>query len=58
MTGLGVSSVLFNLINTNFMKSYTDAKNYLPTFIMAAVTAVLAALCMILISRHLKKVNS
>jgi len=58
MTGLGVSSVLFNLINTNFMKSYTDAKNYLPTFIMAAATAACAALCMILISRHLKKLKA
>ncbi|MDR3278465.1 MAG: MFS transporter [Oscillospiraceae bacterium] len=53
MMGLGVSSVLFNWISGAFLKSAPT-----PTFIMAAVTAALAAGCMLVINVHLKKMKA
>jgi OFA family oxalate/formate antiporter-like MFS transporter len=52
MMGLGVSSVFFNMISNTILK-----KNPVPTFIMGGVTAVLAALCMLVISRYLARVK-
>ncbi|MDR0812646.1 MAG: MFS transporter [Oscillospiraceae bacterium] len=57
MLGLGISSVLFNFINDNLLKAYVDAKNYAPTFIMGAATAILAAACMLIINVYLKRMK-
>ncbi|MDR1217275.1 MAG: MFS transporter [Oscillospiraceae bacterium] len=52
MMGLGVSSVFFNMISNTVLK-----RNPIPTFIMGGVTAVLAAVCMLVISRYLAKIK-
>ncbi|MDR0838888.1 MAG: MFS transporter [Oscillospiraceae bacterium] len=52
MMGLGVSSVLFNWISGTFLKSAP-----IPTFIMAAVTAVLAAVTMLIVNVYLKRMK-
>jgi OFA family oxalate/formate antiporter-like MFS transporter len=52
MMGLGVSSVFFNMISNTVLKS-----DPIPTFIMGGATAVLAAVCMLVISRYLNKIK-
>lgn len=50
MLALGFSSIFFNWISTTFLKS-----DPVPTFIMAAITAVVPVLLMYIISRYQKK---
>ncbi|MDR2665629.1 MAG: MFS transporter [Oscillospiraceae bacterium] len=52
MMGLGVSSVFFNMISNTVLK-----RDPIPTFIMGGVTAVLAAVCMLVIGRYLAKIK-
>jgi OFA family oxalate/formate antiporter-like MFS transporter len=52
MMGLGVSSVFFNLVSQRILHG-----DPVPTFIMGGVTAVLAAVCMLVISRYLAKIK-
>jgi OFA family oxalate/formate antiporter-like MFS transporter len=52
MMGLGVSSVVFNSISQKLLHGASA-----PTFAMAAVTAVLAAGCMLVINVNLKKLR-
>lgn len=49
MLALGFSSIFFNAISANILKS-----DPVPTFIMGAVTAVISALLMVLITRYQK----
>jgi OFA family oxalate/formate antiporter-like MFS transporter len=53
MMGLGVSSIVFNMISTKLL-----GQNPVPSFIMGGVTAVLAAVCMLIISAYLKKMKT
>jgi OFA family oxalate/formate antiporter-like MFS transporter len=53
MMGLGVSSIVFNFISQKLLRGAP-----VPTFIMGAATAVLAAATMLVISSHLKKTRS
>ncbi len=50
MLALGFSSIFFNWISTTFLKS-----DPVPTFIMAAITAVVPVFLMYIISRYQKK---
>lgn len=50
MLALGFSSIFFNWISTTFLKS-----DPVPTFIMAAITAVIPVILMYIISRYQKK---
>ncbi|MDR0906663.1 MAG: MFS transporter [Oscillospiraceae bacterium] len=52
MMGLGVSSIFFNFISNTLLH-----KDPIPTFIMGAATAVLAAVCMLVINRYLTKMK-
>ncbi|MDR0916677.1 MAG: MFS transporter [Oscillospiraceae bacterium] len=50
MLGLGVSSIVFNAISNTVLH-----REPVPTFIMGAATAILAAVCMVIISKYTRK---
>jgi OFA family oxalate/formate antiporter-like MFS transporter len=53
MMGLGVSSIFFNMVSNTLLH-----RDPVPTFIMGAVTAVLAAACMVVINVYLKRMRA
>jgi OFA family oxalate/formate antiporter-like MFS transporter len=53
MLALGVSSILFNTISANFLKG-----DFTKTYIMAAISAVIPIILMLIINKHQKKMVS
>jgi OFA family oxalate/formate antiporter-like MFS transporter len=53
MLALGFSSILFNTISTQLLKD-----NFQATFVMAAISAVIPIILMVIINREQKKMQS